>query len=255
MRKNLRAGLLAGVTLLSLTGASVGVSGCKGPRFGNMISKSEQVSIGRDASRDVERRYKIINSGPSAERLARVAARIIPLAQRDFDVPYTVKLVDSNEVNAFALPGGPIYFYKGLVDLAQSDDELAAVLSHEATHVVKQHSAKQISDAQAKGLIASLALGRASGLAQTGAGLFLQLEQLGYSRGDESESDEVGFRYMTEAGYDPNAMASFFERMKEKEGGSGGGPEWLSSHPLTDKRIQAAQKRADAFRAARTAAP
>ncbi len=254
MNKNIRAGVLAGCALMSLTGAGV-VSGCKAPRFGNMISKSEQISLGRDASQDVERRYKIITTGPSAERLARVAARIIPLARRDFDVPYSVKCVDSKEVNAFALPGGPIYFYKGLVDLAQSDDELAAVLGHEATHVVKQHSAKQMSDAQAKGLIASIALGRASGLAQTGVGLFLQLEQLSYSRGDEAEADENGFRYLTEAGYDPNAMASFFERLKEQEGKNGGGPEWLSDHPLTEKRIQAAQKRADDYRAARTATP
>jgi len=228
-------------------------SGCKNGRFGNMISKSDEVQLGQQAKQDVERQNKIITSGPDYDRLQRVAAKIIPLAKRDYDVPYTVKLIDSKEINAFALPGGPIYFYKGLVDLAQSDGELASVVGHEATHVVKRHSAQQISDANAKGLVAQLLLGRSGGAVQTLASVGLQLDQLKFSRGDESQSDEGGFRYLVEAGYDPYAMASMFRRMKEKAG-SGGGPEWLASHPLTDNRIKAAEQRAKEYTSNRTAA-
>ncbi|MBC8104043.1 MAG: M48 family metalloprotease, partial [Cytophagales bacterium] len=178
------------------------------------------------------------------------AARIIPLARQDFDVPYTVKLIDSKEVNAFALPGGPIYFYKGLVDITTSDDELASVVGHEAAHVIKQHSAKQISDAQAKNIIAQIAFGRASQLAQVAAGLALQIQQLKYSRGDESESDEEGFRYLVAAKYDPDSMASMFRKLKQKGGGSSG-PEWLQSHPVPDSRIRDAERRAAAYKQGR----
>ncbi len=201
--------------------------------------------MGQQAAKQVEHENKIITSGPDNDRLQRVAARILPLARRDYDVPFSVKLIDSKEINAFALPGGPIYFYKGLVDLAGSDDELASVLGHEATHIVKRHSVKQISDAQAKGLIAQLALGRAGNVAQAAAGIALQLDQLRFSRADESQADEVGFKYLTQAGYSPESMASFFRKMGAKTGN--GGTEWLQSHPVTSKRVEAAEKRAKEY--------
>lgn len=236
--------LLAGVTT---TGAA-----CKSPRFGNRMSTSQEVQIGQQAKQEIESKERILTSGPQAERLQRVAARIIPLAQRDYNVPYSVKLIDSEQINAFALPGGPIYFYKGLVDLAATDDELASVVGHEAAHVVKRHSARQISDAQGKGLLAQVFLGRSSNIVQTLASIGLQLDQLRFSRDDESQSDEVGFKYLVEAGYDPNAMASFFRRMAEKS--KSGGPEWLRSHPLTSKRVEQAEQRARAYNQGRTAA-
>lgn len=228
----------AGIVLLT------GMTGCKTIRFGNMMSSSDEIQLGQQASREIEQKAKIITSGPQYEAVQRVAARILPLARKDYDVPYSVKLIDSKEVNAFALPGGPIYFYKGLVDLTGSDDELAGVLAHEATHVVKRHTAKQISDAQAKGLIAQLALGRASSIVQTAASFGLQVDQLHYGRSDEAQADENGFRYLTSAGYVPGAMATMFQKLQTKESGGSGGPEWLQDHPLTKKRIATAQKRA-----------
>jgi predicted Zn-dependent protease len=241
------AATCAATVLLGGTTATT-LSGCRGGRFNAFsLSKSQEVDLGQQAAVDIDRREKVVNSGPQFERLQRVAARVLPLAQRDYDVPYSVKLIDSKEINAFALPGGPIYFYRGLMELAETDDEIAAVLGHEAAHVVKRHSVKQISDAQTKGLLASLFLGRAGDLAQIAAGLALQIDQLRFSRGDESESDRVGFQYLVEAGYDPYAMASMFRRMDEKAGGKGGGPEWLRSHPVTSKRVQDATVRADEY--------
>ena len=224
------------------------VAGCRSPRFGNMMSQSDEVQLGQQTAKEIEQKAKIITSGPQYDALQRAVARIIPLARKDYDVPYTVKLIDSKEVNAFALPGGPIYFYKGLIDLAGSDDEIASVLGHEATHVVKRHVAKQISDAQAKNIIASLALGRSSSIVQTVAGLGLQIDQLHYSRQDEAQADEIGFKYLTEAGYNPDAMAGFFKKLETKEGGGGGGgPVWLQDHPLTKSRVQKAEARADEY--------
>jgi predicted Zn-dependent protease len=212
-----------------------------------MMSKSQEIELGREAKQQIDQEYrnKLITSGPQYERLQRVAKRILPLAKQDFDVPYTVSLINDNQINAFAVPGGPIYFYTGLVDLTSSDDELASVLGHEAAHIVKRHSAKQISDAQTKEILAAIALGatRSGRTAQMVAGIGLQLEQLKFSRGDESESDAVGFRYLVEAGYNPDAMASFFRKMGKATGGGGGGPEWLSSHPVTDSRVKEAEKR------------
>jgi len=239
------------VGLLTLGGTAT-TSGCKA-RFGNALSRSDEVRIGQQGQREIERKYRLEDDPAINARMQRIAARIFPLAHRDFDVPYEVKVIDSKEVNAFALPGGPIYFYRGLIELAESDDEIAAVLAHEATHVSKHHSARQITDAQGKSTIAQLLLGGAGDLVQILANIGLTLDQLKYSRDDESQSDEVGFKYLTEAGYAPEAMATFFRKMAAKS--RGGGPEWLSSHPLNRKRIEAAERRAAQYRAGNPGAP
>ncbi|MBC7807404.1 MAG: M48 family metalloprotease [Akkermansiaceae bacterium] len=238
----------ASFAAMSLLGSTLlATAGCRSPNFGSVfsMSKSQEVELGQQAAVQVERENRIVTSGPKYEQLQRVAARILPLARRDYDVPFSVKMIDNKEINAFALPGGPIYFYSGLLDLAATDDEVASVLGHEATHIVKRHSVKQISDAQTKGLIAQLALGKSGNLAQAAAGIALQIDRLKFSRGDESQSDEVGFKYMTQAGYNPEAMASFFRKMGAKTGK--GGTEWLQSHPLTDNRVKAAEKRANEY--------
>jgi predicted Zn-dependent protease len=237
-------GLLIAFTLF----VSPGLSGCKGVRFPNMMSKSQEIDLGSQTAREIEGKNKLITSGPQYDQLQRVAARILPLAKQDYDVPYSVKLIDSKEVNAFSLPGGPIFFYRGLMDLAGTDDEIAAVLGHEATHVVKRHAAKQISDAQAKSIIAQITLGGANSIVQQIAGFGLQVDQLRYSRDDESEADRNGFRYLVTAGYDPNAMARMFRKLQADSGG-GGGPYWLQDHPLTGKRIATAQQWAEDYAA------
>lgn len=235
--------LLGGAVLSGVT-----ISGCSHGRFGNMMSTSQEIELGRQYSQQVEKQSKMITSGPQYDQLQRVAARILPEVRQQYDVPYSVKLIDSKEVNAFSLPGGPIYFYKGLMDITDDDDQVAAVLGHEATHIVKRHVAKQISDAQAKDLLAQLLLGRAGNAVQALAGLGLQIDQLRFSREDEHQADVGGFRDLIGAGYDPDAMAQMFQHLKEKEGRSGGGPEWLQNHPLTAKRIQDAQTWAAAYK-------
>ena len=242
----------AAFTLVSV-GAATTTSGCRA-RFGNMLSRSDEVELGRQVKRNVEHQNRLVRDPAVNERMQRIADRIFAQARKDFDVPYEVKVIDKKEVNAFALPGGPIYFYKGLIDLAESDDEIAAVLGHEATHVSKRHTGRQISDAQGKSTLAQLLLGRAGNVANFFANVAFSLDQLKYSRDDETQSDEIGFRYLTQAGYDPHAMASFFRKMEKKARG-GGGPEWLNSHPLTRKRIEAAEKRANEYVARTGASP
>ena len=234
------------------------LAGCKGgPRFGHVfnMSKSDEIKLGQQSAQDVDSKSRFITSGPEYDRLQRVAARILPLAKRDYDVPFQVRLIDSKDVNAFALPGGPIYFYRGLMDLTTSDDEVASVLGHEATHIVKRHSVQQISDAQTKGLAASILLGKSSNGVQQVAGGLLQIDQLSFSRDDEAQADEFGFKYLTEAGYNPDAMASMFRKLQAQEGKGGGGQEFLQNHPLTRKRIQKAEERATDYKREHPTAP
>ena len=245
------------IGFVTLAVGAMALGGCKGGRVGNMYSQSDEIKMGQQFSREYasDKKNRFVTRGPQYDQLQRVASRIFPLARQDWDVPYSIQLVDSGEVNAFAVPGGPIYFYRGLMDLASSDDEVAAVLGHESTHIVKRHSAAQMSDSQGKSVIAQILLGvgRTSKDQQQIAGLFLGLQSLKFSRSDESQADEYGFRYLTQAGYNPDAMATFFEKMGKKTGG--GGPEFLRSHPVTSKRVEAARARADAYKKGTYKAP
>lgn len=252
MNRTQRAALLASV--LAIAGA--GTAGCK--RFKNLYSRDQEIQLGRQFSQEFEKDPKhgrFVTRGPQYERLQRVAARILPLARRDWDVPYSITLVDEPEVNAFAVPGGPIYFYKGLMDLAETDDEVASVLGHEASHIVRRHSAQQMSDSAIKAGLAELLLGRSGRTTQEVVGIGLALKGREFSRGDESQADEWGFKYLVGAGYRPEAMGSFFRKMQQKNGDSPGSLAILSTHPLTRKRIEAADKRAAAVRAGTYIAP
>ncbi len=236
-------------------GLTLSLGGCK---CGNMYSQEDEIKMGQQFYKEyaADRKNHFLTSGPQYDRLQRVAAKILPQAQRDWNVPYKVSLVDSKEINAFAVPGGPIYFYKGLMDLASSDDEVAAVLGHEASHIVRRHSAKQMSDQMGKSVVAQILLG-ASGASRDQeqlAGLLIGIESLRYSRNDESEADEYGFKYLVGAGYNPDAMATFFEKMG-KAAGNGGGPEFLRSHPVTSKRVEASRARAEAYKKGTYIAP
>jgi beta-barrel assembly-enhancing protease len=237
-------GALSTLSTLTLTG-------CKGG--GGGYSTQDEIKMGQEFSKEYAQKLpdgRFITSGAQYDRLQRIANRVLPLAKRDYDMPYHVQLVDSKEVNAFAVPGGPIYFYRGLMELAESDDEIASVMGHEITHVVKRHSIKQMQKSQNDQLgfaLVSVALGGNSGRTVDKVGqVFLPLSQLKFSRKDEEQSDELGFRYLTEAGYNPDAMASFFTKMGKKTGG--GGIEFLQSHPLTNKRVEKATQRAAAYR-------
>jgi beta-barrel assembly-enhancing protease len=231
--------------------SSLTLAGCKG---GGGYSMEDEIKMGQQFAKEYDQKLpdgRLITDGPQYNRLMRIANRILPLAQRDYGVPYSVKLVDSKDINAFAVPGGPIYFYRGLIELAESDDEIASVLGHEVTHIVRRHSIKQMSKSQNEQIGAALLSvvvgGNAGRTIDQASQIILPLRQLTFSRKDEEQSDELGFRYLTEAGYNPDAMASFFTKMGKKNGS--GGIEFLQSHPLTNKRVEKATERATAYRA------
>ena len=190
---------------------------------------------------------EVTPSNPDAQRVAAVGAKIVQRSNASHS-PYADSfqfhlLADPHTVNAFALPGGQIFITEGLLQRLTSEAQLAGVLGHETGHVIHRHSAEQM----AKGQLGAL-LGAAAGVAtddgsgqgrqaQAVAAMVNQMIQLRYSRQDESESDRYGVDAMAEAGYDPKGMLELLEILKQASTGDQP-PEFLSSHPLPETRIQ-----------------
>jgi beta-barrel assembly-enhancing protease len=230
LRTAVRVGLVVSLSLLGLTG-------CRG---GNLLSTGDEVRIGREGAQQIERQYPVENDSAAAQRVRRIGQRLLTNIQVREGVPYSFKVLGTNEVNAVSLPGGPIYVYRGLLNLVgDDDDELAGVIAHEIGHVEARHAAKQIStQLQINTLIQLLLRG---GQAQELAGLGAQLLNLKYSRDDEFDADKRALNYLHAAGFDPRGLVEFFRKMQAQEQ-RGGAPEFLRSHPVTSARIDRAQR-------------
>jgi predicted Zn-dependent protease len=193
--------------------------------------------LGREGSRQIEQDYKVDVTSPDAERVKKIGARILPhVDQRE--VPYSFKVLESPEINAVSLPGGPIYIFRGLIDLIgeEDDDALACVIGHEIGHVNGRHAARQISSQLLTSLLIGFGVpgGTNQDLARIAAGLI----SLRYSREDELDADRRGLSYAYYAGYDPNGMIRVFKKFEQVERRMGGERnEWLRSHPLNTSRL------------------
>jgi predicted Zn-dependent protease len=158
-------------------------------------------------------------------------------------IEYEFRVIDDPEqVNAFAMPGGQIYFYTGLLKLAETKAEVMSVMAHEVAHVTQRHIAKRLVAIYGIQSLTQAALGENPGLvAQLVSSIAAKGALLKYSRDTETEADSVGMQYMIEAGYDPHGFVNFFQKLKDQGGGV---PiKWLSSHPLPSDRIEAAQEK------------
>ncbi len=215
----------------------------KGPNF---YSLEKEIALGKQLAQEVERSSKLVDDPVVTEYVNRVGQNLV--RNSDARVPFTIKVIDSDEVNAFALPGGFFYVNSGLILRAQEESELAAVMAHEISHVTARHGTKNATKGQILQLatIPLVLLGPA-GLA--GYGLYeglnvaLPLTFLKFSRDAEREADFLGLQYMYKSGYDPNAYVTFFERIQADEKRRPGTiPKVFSTHPPTPERIQNAQK-------------
>jgi beta-barrel assembly-enhancing protease len=215
----------------------------KGPNF---YSLEKEIALGKQLAQEVERSSKLIDDPVVTEYVNRVGQNLV--RNSDARVPFTIKVIDSDEVNAFALPGGFFYVNSGLILRAQEESELAGVMAHEISHVTARHGTKNATKGQILQLatIPLVLLGPA-GLA--GYGLYeglnvaLPLTFLKFSRDAEREADFLGLQYMYKAGYDPNAYITFFERIQADEKRRPGTiPKVFSTHPPTPERIENAQK-------------
>lgn len=223
--------------IILLTALGCGLAGCRTKSF---LSTKQEVNLGKEGSRQIEQEYRVDTSSADAERVRRIGQSLLAHMDRR-DIPYTFKVLDAREINAFSLPGGPVYVYRGLLDLAGDDDDaIAGILGHECGHVNGRHAAKQISSQLATNVLIGFAIPGAT--AQNIAGLGAELAGLKYSRDDEYEADRRGLSYAHYAGYDPNGLVRFFSKLQRFEKRAAGhDPEWLQNHPLTGPRISKAE--------------
>lgn len=196
--------------------------------------------MGREGARQIEQEYRVDTSSPDAERVRRIGTRLLPhVDQRD--MPYSFKVLESPEINAVSLPGGPIYVFRGLIDLLgdEDDDALACVIAHEIGHVNGRHAARQISSQFLTSLV--IGFGVPPGTNQDFARIAAGLLGLHYSRDDELDADRRGLSYAHFANYDPMGMIRVFEKFEQVERRVGADRnEWLRSHPMNLSRISRA---------------
>jgi predicted Zn-dependent protease len=202
-------------------------------------SLEKEVAIGRQLSAEVDQSSRIINDPIVTEYVNRVAQNIV--LHSDSKVPFTIKVVDSQEVNAFALPGGFLYVNRGLLEAADNEAEVAGVIAHEVAHVAARHGMEQASKGELFNYLSIplIFFGGIGGYAiREGLGLAVPLTFLKFSRGAEKEADKLGAQYMWAAGYDPNALVTFFEKLQAKERKKPGTLSKLfSTHPPTGSRV------------------
>jgi beta-barrel assembly-enhancing protease len=209
----------------------------------NFYSIEKEIALGKQLAQEVERQAKIVDDPIIAEYVNRVGQNLV--RNSDAKVPFTIKVVDSEEVNAFALPGGFFFVNSGLIMKAETEAELAGVMAHEIAHVAARHGTRQAT----RGTLINYAsiplifMGGWTGYAiRQGAGLAIPLGFLTFSRGFESEADMLGLEYMYKSGYDPTAFVDFFEKLQSMEKKKPGTlSKVFSTHPMTDDRIKNAQ--------------
>lgn len=210
----------------------------------NFYSLEREVELGRQMAGEVDRQARFLDDPVVAEYVNRLSQNLV--RNSDARVPFTVKVIDSNEVNAFALPGGFLFVNTGLVLRAQSEAELAGVLAHEIAHVAARHGTKQATRGELVNYVSMplVFVGGWAGYAvRQLASLAVPLGFLQFTRGMEKQADTLGLEYLYRSGYDPLAFVDFFERIETLEKTKPGlVARVFSTHPMTASRIKAAQK-------------
>ena len=211
----------------------------------NFYSLEKEIALGKQLAQEVERQAKIIDDPVIAEYVNRVGQNLV--RNSDAKVPFTIKVLDAEEVNAFALPGGFFFVNSGLILKADSESELAGVMAHEIAHVAARHGTRQATKgelAQIGMIVASIAVpySMAGYGAMQGANILIPMGFLKFSRSMEAEADHLGLQYLYKSGYDPTSFVDFFEKVQSMEKKKPGSVSKLfSTHPMTDDRIKKAQ--------------
>src|ERR1700688_1397294 len=234
---DVKAGSKADVEAIGNRGVGSGV---------NFYSLEREIALGKSLAQEVERSAKLVDDPVVVEYVNRVGQNLV--RNSDARVPFTIKVIDSDVVNAFALPGGFFYVNSGLILRAQEESELAGVMAHEISHVTARHGTKQATKGELMQLatIPLILLGP-GGWAGYGiyeaSQLAIPFSYLKFSRDAEREADYLGLQYMYKAGYDPNAYVTFFERIQADEKRQPGTiPKIFPTHPPTPERIANTQK-------------
>jgi predicted Zn-dependent protease len=208
--------------------------------FPNFISLEKEIAMGKQVAEEFEQTARLIEDPVVVEYVDRVGQNLV--SHSDAKVPFHIKVVDTDEINAFAFPGGYFYVNKGLLLAADNEAEMAGVMAHEISHVAARHATVRMSKSQYLQLLSIPAVFVGGYWVQQGVqsalGLGLNLELMGITRESESDADLLGIQYLWNTGYDPNAFVSFFEKLqKEEQSKPGKLASWFRTHPSTDDRI------------------
>ena len=231
----LRAHARRGAAVLALCGAA-SAAGCA------TISTQQEVQLGADYSRQINQQLPLINDRATLQYINNLGRQLAAAADQR-GIPYYFYVVNSDAINAFAVPGGHIYVNRGLIERADNVSELAGVLAHEIGHVAERHSIEQLQRAQGANTLLTILYG---GILRRNPG---QVEQVGvqaagsavfagYSRDAEREADRVAVPYLVRTGYNPNGLPSFFqELLTEQRRNPSRVQQWFATHPTTQERI------------------
>ena len=209
----------------------------------NKSSVQDDVKLGRQAAAEAEQQLPLLRDREVEDYVSRVGNRLVAAIPSEFqhrEFQYYFKVVNARDINAFALPGGPMYVNRGMIEAAGREGEMAGVMAHEISHVALRHGTAQATKGQKYGLLAGILgiggqiLGGPAGAAAQIAGQGVGVYFLKFSREYETEADILGAQIMARAGYEPRDLATMFQRIQEQGGGSSGG--FLSSHPSPQNR-------------------
>jgi len=215
----------------------------------SLISVNDEIALGRQAQQDVRRQVPELRDSQVAGYIASLGRRLAAHADGP-RYPYSFDVANYREINAFALPGGPVWIHRGAIDAAETESQLAGVLSHEIAHIANRHSASQIT----KGTVANIGLGLLGAVlgnstggrvAQLGAGLGAQATMMKFGRDAEREADLKGLTYMKRAGYDPRGMVEFLQVLRTRQGHDPNAVQvFFASHPAPGERVRRLEQEA-----------
>lgn len=225
------------LVVLTLSCATTGPGGRKSLI---LIPTSQEIAIGQQLNDEVRQTDTLLADTLWQNYINDIGQRIVAVSDRS-DLPFHFAVIQSDQINAFAAPGGYVFFYTGLIREMDSESELAAVMAHEISHVVARHSIKQLQSIMGLSVVLQLAVGERSETTQQLAGTALGIMMSGYSRSMETEADRFGAIYMTRAGWNPEGMIDMFEKLQELSGKHEMNffEMLAASHPETNDRIDA----------------
>jgi beta-barrel assembly-enhancing protease len=224
--------------------SAIGSRDIGGRGLGNWYSTQSEISMGRQYAAQIDHSTKFVTDPVVTEYINRIAQNLV--RNSDAKIPFTVKVIDSDEINAFALPGGFFYVNSGLILAADAESELAGVMAHEMSHVIAHHAARQMTRSQYArlGTIPLIFVGGMAGYgAYEAASVAVPITFLKFSREFEAQADYLGVQYMYKAGYDPESFISFFEKIEAQEKHKPGMmAKTFEDHPPTPDRIRASEE-------------
>lgn len=227
--------------------ACVALADLNPPKPGfNLFSPQQDIQLGREAAAQIERQMPVVRN-QEIQSYMETLGKKLARSSRAGNFPYSFRVVANPAVNAFSLPGGPVYVNSGLFPMAANEAQLAGVLAHEISHIALRHGTHQATKSnlvRIPAILASVLAGNSmlGQLAQIGVGVGANSVLLRFSRSDESEADYLGAIMMSEAGYNPIEMARFFERLEAQSGRKGGLSQFLSDHPNPGNRVRAVEE-------------